>query len=831
MVRCGLQCTAPIAFPPQLIHKPWNTQVAVMTEEARLVLFHSLETVAPMMAPKPTNPANNAHICLLDILQSHVQVYPLNEVKSYINISHTNKSSCWLNPLFRVGCTQRLQQHDMYQVLPEDGSEWLGERLQKLWDKEVQQAAKDFRSPKLSKVLIQCYWRSYAVFGVYTFIEEVIKVIQPLLLGKLIQYFEGYDPDDLAALHEAYGYAVGISITTIGLAALHHLYFYHVQRAGMKIRVAMCHMIYRKVSLESFMGKTAAHTDSRIRIMNEVVSGIRIIKMYAWEKPFSALVSEVRRKEISNIMNSSYLRGLNMAAFYVASKIIVFITFAVYVLMGNEISSSSVFVVMSLFGAVRITITLFFPSGIEKVAETRISVKRIKTFLLLDEIGYQTVCLPVTDKAECMVEIQDLICYWDKTLDAPTLQNVSFSVKSEQLLAIIGPVGAGKSSLLSTILGELPQERGVVKVKGELTYASQQPWIFPGTIRSNILFGKDLNPQKYERVLRACALKRDMELLPEGDLEVVGDRGSNLSGGQKARVNLARAVYQDADIYLLDDPLSAVDAEVGKHLFEQCICGVLRKKPRILVTHQLQYLKAADQILVLKEGHMVARGTYSELLSSGVDFTSLLKREEEDEVQSPEPGHEALGTSPVSCALSQSSAPSRCSSVLSVMDAAEHCMVERTVKEESRSEGTVAISLYVKYYRAGANMFVLLVLVLLNLLAHITYVLQDWWLAFWASKQEHLNVTQSILNGHNATQPILNGHNATRQLDLDLYLGVYAGLTGAAVLFGFLRSLLFLGVLVRAAQALHNRMFSSILRTPVLFFDVNPIGEAHGNCH
>ncbi|TNN29575.1 Multidrug resistance-associated protein 4 [Liparis tanakae] len=157
-------------------------------------------------------------------------------------------------------------------------------------------------------------------------------------------------------------------------------------------------------------------------------------------------------------------------------------------------------------------------------------------------------------------------------IEAPTLQNVSFTVRPEQLLAVIGPVGAGKSSLLSAILGELSQESGVVKVKGELTYVSQQPWILPGTIRSNILFGKELNPKKYDRVLRACALKRDLDLLPGGDLAMVGDRGANLSGGQKSRVSLAR-----------------------------CICGLLRKKPRILVTHQLQYLKAADEIVVLKQ--------------------------------------------------------------------------------------------------------------------------------------------------------------------------------------------------------------------------------------
>ncbi|XP_031680175.1 multidrug resistance-associated protein 4-like [Oncorhynchus kisutch] len=801
---------------------------------------------------------------------------------------------CWLNPLFRIGYKRRLEEDDMYKVLPEDGSERLGEELQRHWDHEVQKAAKELRPPKLTKVLIKCYWKPYAVLGIFTLIEEVIKVIQPVFLGKLIQYFENYDPDNMDALYEAFGYAAGVCLSTLILAITHHLYFFHVQRTGMKMRVAMCHMIYKKalclssaamgktttgqiVNLLSndvnkfdevtiflhflwvgplqaaavlgllwveigpsclagmavlvilmptqtmfgrlfskFRSKTAALTDNRIRTMNEVVSGIRIIKMYAWEKPFSALVNDVRRKEISKIMSSSYLRGLNMASFFAASKIIVFITFTVYVLLGNTISASRVFVAVSLYSAVRLTVTLFFPSAIEKLSETRISVRRIKTFLLLDEILKSKHGFLQEEKQEPNVEIQDLICYWDTSQDAPSLQNLSLTVKSEQLVAVIGPVGAGKSSLLSAILGELPHDKGVLKVKGQLTYASQQPWVFPGTIRSNILFGKALHPQKYEKVLRACALKRDMELLPDGDLTVIGDRGATLSGGQKARVNLARAVYQDADIYLLDDPLSAVDAEVGRHLFEQCICGILKNKPRILVTHQLQYLQAANQILVLKEGHMVARGTYSELQRSGVDFTSLLKREEEGPQA---PGVETESRSPCSRTLSQNSEVSHTSSIRSVKDGTEQLPAEpvQTVVEESRSEGTIGVGLYVKYLKAGANILVLIGVVLLQFLAQAAYILQDWWLAYWAGEQEKLNV--------NGTVTIQNGVNVTEQLNLDFYLGIYAGLTGATLIFGFARSLVMFNVLVKAAQSLHNRMFNSILRTPVRFFDVNPIGR------
>uniref|UniRef100_A0A3Q3G2R2 Multidrug resistance-associated protein 4 n=1 Tax=Labrus bergylta TaxID=56723 RepID=A0A3Q3G2R2_9LABR len=721
---------------------------------------------------------------------------------------------CWLNPLFKVGYKKKLDEDDMYKVLPEDASERLGNELQWYWNAEVQQAAKDLRPPSLTKALVTCYWRSYSLIGIYIFIEEVLKVIQPVLLGKMIEYFESHDPTDDAAIYEAYSYATGISLSTIAITVLHHLYFYHVQRAGMKIRVAMCHMIYRKalclnskalaktttgqivnllsndvnkfdeitlylhflwigplqaatvtlllfyiigpsglagmavlfilMPVQAIFGRlfstlraeTAVLTDDRIRTMNEVITGIRVIKMYGWEKPFAALVDEVRRLEISKIMKSSYLRGLNMASFFVSSKIIIFITVCVFVLTGNMLSASIVFMAVALYGAVRLTITLFFPFAIEKVSESLISIRRIKTFLLLDEVVPHYLGLPVAEK-EYMVKIEDLKCYWDKMLEAPTLQSVSFTVKTEQLLAVIGPVGAGKSSLLSAILGELSQESGVVKVKGELTYTSQQPWILPGTIRSNILFGKELNPQKYDRVLGACALKRDMELLPGGDLAMVGDRGANLSGGQKARVSLARSVYQDADIYLLDDPLSAVDAEVGRHLFEECICGLLRKKPRILVTHQLQYLKAADQIVVLKE----VSDTYVYVNKS-----------------------ESL----------------------------------QPAGEESRSDGNIGLRMYVKFFRAGANFLLLLVLILLNALAHVS--------PFFQNIYSSLGLKCICADGF-------------------FFSVLLSGLTATSVLFGFLRCLVFFNVLVSSAQTLHNSMFHAILRTPVHFFDVNPIGR------
>uniref|UniRef100_F1LR52 Multidrug resistance-associated protein 4 n=1 Tax=Rattus norvegicus TaxID=10116 RepID=F1LR52_RAT len=757
------------------------------------------------------------------------------------------------------------------------------------WDKEVLRAKKDARKPSLTKAIVKCYWKSYLILGIFTLIEETTRVVQPIFLGKIIDYFEKYDSDDSAALHTAYGYAAVLSLCTLILAILHHLYFYHVQCAGMRIRVAMCHMIYRKalrlsnsamgktttgqivnllsndvnkfdqvtiflhflwagplqaigvtillwveigisclaglailvilLPLQSCIGKlfsslrskTAAFTDARIRTMNEVITGMRIIKMYAWEKSFADLITNLRKKEISKILGSSYLRGMNMASFFIANKVILFVTFTTYVLLGNKITASHVFVAMTLYGAVRLTVTLFFPSAIERVSEAVVSVRRIKNFLLLDELPERKAQEPSDGKA--IVHVQDFTAFWDKALDTPTLQGLSFTARPGELLAVVGPVGAGKSSLLSAVLGELPPTSGLVSVHGRIAYVSQQPWVFSGTVRSNILFGRKYEKERYEKVIKACALKKDLQLLEDGDLTVIGDRGATLSGGQKARVNLARAVYQDADIYLLDDPLSAVDAEVGKHLFQLCICQTLHEKITILVTHQLQYLKAASHILILKDGEMVQKGTYTEFLKSGVDFGSLLKKENEEAEPSPVPGTPTLRNRTFSEASIWSQQSSRPSLKDGVPDAQDAENTQAAQPEESRSEGRIGFKAYKNYFSAGASWFFIIFLVLLNLMGQVFYVLQDWWLSHWANRQGALNDTKNA-----------NG-NVTGTLDLSWYLGIYTGLTAVTVLFGIARSLLVFYVLVNASQTLHNRMFESILKAPVLFFDRNPIGR------
>ncbi|XP_061290371.1 ATP-binding cassette sub-family C member 4-like isoform X4 [Bos javanicus] len=781
----------------------------------------------------------------------------------------------WLNPLFKISHKRKLEEDDMYPVLPEDRSQLLGEELQGYWDQEVLRAQKDEQKPSLMKAIVKCYGKSYLVLGMLTFLEEGTRVVQPIFLGKMVSYVETYDPTDSAALHEAYGYAAGLSACVLVWAVLHHLYFYHMQRVGMRLRVAVCHMIYRKalrlsspamgktttgqivnllsndvnrfdqvtmflhylwvgplqaiavttllwmeigisclagmavliiiLLLQSCFGKlfsslrskTAALTDNRISTMSEVINGIKTIKMNAWEKSFIDLISRLRQKEISKILKSSYLRGMNLASFFAVSKIMIFVTFITNDLLDNLITASQVFLVVTLFEALRFSSTLYFPMAVEKVSEAIVSIRRIENFLLLDEIPQLNPQLP--SDGETIVDMNNFTASWDKKSGTPTLQDLFFTARPGELLAVVGPVGAGKSSLLSAVLGELPSSQGQVSVHGRIAYVSQQPWMFSGTVRSNILFGKKYEEDRYEKVIKACALGEDLQLLEDGDQTVIGDRGTPLSEGQKARVSLARAMYQDADIYLLDDPFSAVDAGVSRHLFKQCICQALREKSTILVTHQWQYLKAASWILILKGGKIVQRGTYTGLLKSGVDFDFLLKRNEEE----PSPDLESSTLNNQSRPLMRDAAPE--------LQDTEN--IEVTLPLEDRLEGKVGIKTYNDYFTAGAQWFIIIFLILVNIAAQVAYALQDWWLAYWANLQSAL-----YFEVYGKGETIV-------MLDLNWYLGAYSGLTFSTILFGITRSLLIFYVLVNASQTLHNKILRSILRAPVLFFYRNPIGR------
>ncbi|KAL3176776.1 hypothetical protein MRX96_039618 [Rhipicephalus microplus] len=268
---------------------------------------------------------------------------------------------------------------------------------------------------------------------------------------------------------------------------------------------------YRLMSSSSHRAKTAALTDERIRLVNEFVAGMRVIKMYTWETPFALLVNNMRRREVRMIQRTSVLRAVNMGLFFMSSKLVLFLCFVTFALLGNTLTSECVFVSMSLFNSLRLAMTLYFPFGVGQGAETLISVKRLQKFLLLEE-QEQTGALNGSKLRpkihNCRVELQNVTASWTKESSEPTLRNITATVKPGELLVVIGPVGCGKTSLLMAILGELRLSAGSAKALGRIAYASQEPWMFTGSLRNNVVFDSTYDRERYRKVIHAAAMER-----------------------------------------------------------------------------------------------------------------------------------------------------------------------------------------------------------------------------------------------------------------------------------------------------------------------------------
>nr|CAD7440049.1 unnamed protein product [Timema bartmani] len=300
------------------------------------------------------------------------------------------------------------------------------------------------------------------------------------------------------------------------------------------------------------------------------------------------------------------------------------LTFMTYILMdqNNELTAQTAFVSLTLFNIMRSPLALL-PLVIGTMIQANVSLNRINSYLASEELDRNSVSHEISEHYPLVIENGSFS--WGRG-DDPILRNINVTVKEGALLAVVGTVGSGKTSLISAFLGEMDKLSGRVNTKGSIAYVPQQAWIQQATIQDNIMFGKPLDKMKYFKVIEACALRNDLQILPGGDQTEIGEKGINLSGGQKQRVSLARAVYRDTEVYLLDDPLSAVDSHVGKHIFENVIgpSGLLKHKTRVLVTHSITYLPKVDMILVLKDGKVLERGTYKELVQSRGAFADFL---------------------------------------------------------------------------------------------------------------------------------------------------------------------------------------------------------------
>ncbi|XP_049888074.1 probable multidrug resistance-associated protein lethal(2)03659 [Pectinophora gossypiella] len=864
----------------------------------------------------------------------------------------------WTLETFKLGYTRDINETDLYSALPEHRSDILGNAVQKGWEHEVERCRRRRGrrgKPSLMKVLIKVFGAELMLYGlVLAAMEFLIRLQQPLFLGLLLRYYSPiqglhhsnatsnatyvnrllsfYESKNPLSWGEAVFFSFGVVFCSAFNVMVQHPFMMGVMHIGMKMRVGICSLIYRKalkVSLQTisessaglvvnlmandvnrfdsgpifvhylwigpieamlmaaylyremgiaavygvliiiavvpfqiFLGtqtayyrrQTAMKSDERVRLMKEIITGIEVIKMYTWEQPFRSIIDKVRREEIHDIKITSLIRGVIMSFIMFISRFGIFITVFLYVTFAHHITVENVFFLTCYYNIVKQTMTLYFPQAVGQIAEMYVAIQRIRDYLLCEEChlpprdrpdiltienqrpkkkvtlivpaGSGTVKLsrqhqpstsklpPPTpppepiqerEKDEIAIIFDDASTRWILSSDKEDVKNISLKINFLSLTTIIGGVGSGKSTLLHMILNELPCSSGSLAVNGTISYASQNPWLFVGSVRQNILFGQPFVRSRYMEVCKVCALERDISLFPHGDKTVVGERGVSLSGGQRARINLARAVYKEADIYLFDDPLSAVDTHVSKHIFERCIQKYLEKKTVVLVTHQLQFIKSVDEIVIMEKGRILAVGAFDDLNDQELKIIKMMKaktREVHEEVT-------LLSSASASAMSTLSVHRHHWSLVL------EGSFADQKMEAEMQAMGRVHGSVYRDYFLAGAACPYVSVVVFMFILAQFCASLCDYWLSRWSQVEDELTGDATMDN------VIWSEQGLTRN-DFVFTFGI---VTIATIAVALLRAFLFFTLCMRSSIRLHDQMFERISHSPMSFFHTNPSGR------
>ncbi|KAF9937592.1 hypothetical protein BGZ65_001355 [Modicella reniformis] len=651
--------------------------------------------------------------------------------------------------------------------------------------------------------------------------------------------------------------------------------------------------IFEGMQTEKFLAM-----DQRVRMTTEVLAGIRVVKLYGWSTAFLKRILNIRRQELEALQRIGIVQAFMTIIFLSSSLIISLITFGVYAMWGGpdftpgKLTPQTVFVSMTLFSMLKDPLSNLSNATTETISVV-VATRRIRDFLLSEEIDEDDIIrfknLP-RDPDDPVILIQDASFSWENPTDGSSsnpasgeeenpllaavqeedplnlstssgLQHINLSILKGNLIAIVGRIGQGKSSLLSAIIGEMYKLHGKVQVSGTIAYVPQQAWIINTTLRDNILFGNKYEEERYQHILFACALEPDLATLPAGDLTEIGERGINLSGGQKQRISLARAAYENADLYLLDDPLSAVDAQVDRHLWENMIgpCGLLRNKTRVLVTHGIRHLKEMDQIVVLKAGSIVEQGSYPELMNEQQMLYHLIKEystqhhhhhhhHQSNEMMSKESSRKHSGEVSLVHGQSGEGLTGRSSEegtrvvtetesdgawtleTNSLTDDSEETALstggtpkdttlknekkdtkaEQLVTEERMKEGNVTQEIILTYLRALSFKYVVVV-TLLFIVAQACFVGTTLWLKHWIKVSGE---------AERADDPKIAAPS------IRVFLGIYALLTFLyAVAYVAVSWILFAVARIRASELLHRNLISKVLRLPMSFFDTNPLGR------
>ncbi|KAF8380113.1 hypothetical protein HHK36_027584 [Tetracentron sinense] len=554
------------------------------------------------------------------------------------------------------------------------------------------------------------------------------------------------------------------------------------------ILTVLCNAPLAKLQ-HKFQTKLMMAQDERLKASSEALVNMKVLKLYAWENHFKDVIEGLRTEEYKWLSAVQLRKAYNGLLFWSSPVLVSVATFGTCYFIGVPLYASNVFTFVATLRLVQDPVRSI-PDIIGVVIQAKVALARILTFLEAPELQSGDVRRKCSsEELRHSILFKSANLSWEENPSKPTLRNLNLEVRPGKKVAICGEVGSGKSTLLAAILGEVPNIQGNIRVYGRIAYVSQTAWIQTGSIQENILFGSSMDRQRYQEALEKCSLVKDLEMLPFGDLTEIGERGVNLSGGQKQRIQLARALYQDADIYLLDDPFSAVDAHTATSLFNEYVMGALSGKTVLLVTHQVDFLPAFDSVLLMSDGEILHAAPYHQLLTTSQEFQELVNAHKETA------GSERLAevTSPLT----------RKTSVREIKKThtekeLKGSVGDQLIKQEEREIGDTGFKPYIQYLNQNKGFLYFSLASLFHLMFVATQILQNSWMA----------------------ANVQNPHVSKLRL-IVVYLSI--GCSSTLILLVRSLSVVFLGL--QSSKSLFTQLLNSLFRAPMSFYDSTPLGR------
>ncbi|XP_046387603.1 ATP-binding cassette sub-family C member 10 [Ischnura elegans] len=573
--------------------------------------------------------------------------------------------------------------------------------------------------------------------------------------------------------------------------------------------------------------KLMEQKDHRVKMVTEVLRGIRVLKFHQWENQFIEKINKIRLLELKYLKGRKYLDALCVYFWATTPVFISILTFTTYALMGNKLTAATVFTTLALLNML-ISPLNAFPWVLNGLIEAWVSIDRVGKLLKLPDLVLANYYSKIPPNQSILdIALDNVVFNWgsegvvsddspdngDHPEESFKLGPLSLKVHKGQFIGVTGQVGCGKSTLLAALLAELDKDQGSIslsEIDSGFGYVSQKPWLQRASVKDNILFGKTYDLVKYKAVIEACSLVEDLKLLPKGDMTLIGEGGETLSGGQKARIALARAVYQDKSIYLLDDVLSAVDVHVAHNIFQKCINGLLRDKTKILCTHQVQYFLTADKVYVLENGKIIAQGKPGDILSDIDEITAQMESLDDEYLPVKRK---------ISRVVKDGDDLSITSSILS--------------KGEEKESGAVKLSIYANYWFAVGQ--ILAVFILLSMFfMQVSRNTADWWLSYWVTHSTPSNASHSSASGfneedsfHEMSETLSDYSNSSKYYadEAVYYLSIYGSIVCLNTVFTLLRAFLFAYGGICAAKNIHTLLLDTVIKARVVFFDLSPLGR------